>query len=148
MVIYFAANFREVKEKKGAQSNENSTSVSQNETQNTTPVAKIVLVNSDPNQPALVSTPPGKDSDSQQKAPPPPAVNPPPPPQAPSCPEEFIGTVTSVSGNQVTFSYGNSQSVTIRLTKTSPNALPPGTKAAVHAKLQTNVCVEDEIEVK
>lgn len=149
MVLYFAANYRETTERKATQSNESSISDSQDEAQGTTPApaAKIVLVNSDQSQPPLVSTPPSKESSSQQNTPSPPAASPPPPPSAPSCPEEFIGTVTLVSENQVTFSYGNSQSVTIQLTKTSPSALPPGTKAHVHAKLQNNVCVEDEIEV-
>ncbi len=155
MIGYFAYNYHNLPGKNKAQPNPTNkqlangqTSGSQNENQSSTPpTAKIILTNSDPNQPALTS-----DSPENQTPPSPPPSDPnppptPPPPPSPPCPKEFIGTVVSISGNQVTFSYGDSQSVAILLTKTSPGTLPPGTVAHVHAKLQNNVCVEDEIEL-
>ncbi len=80
--------------------------------------------------------------------PPPAPASPPtqPAPAQPSQPKdlEFVGTVTAVSGDQVTFSYGGGKTVVVQVS--DPEALDVGTTAHVHAKLTSSGYVATEIE--
>lgn len=60
---------------------------------------------------------------------------------------EFTGTVTSVSGDLVTFSYGGDKTVTVRVVTMSTSLLPAGTRAHVHALLLSDGYVAKEISV-
>ena len=60
---------------------------------------------------------------------------------------EFTGTVTSVSGDLVTFSYGGDKTVTVRVVTMSTSLLPTGTRAHVHALLLSDGYVAKEISV-
>lgn len=128
--------------------------------QTTTPPgsqAKIVLINPNGNSPALTSEYNEENETNpiqNQPANPPPASLPPtsppasPPPSATCSPQtEYIGTATKITGNVLTFSYGNGCSMDVTLTKSSPSSFRVGTRAHVHVQLSGGKYVEDEIEI-
>ncbi|MDO8260989.1 MAG: hypothetical protein Q7T50_05860 [Candidatus Magasanikbacteria bacterium] len=124
--------------------------------------AKLVLLNTNPNKPALTSASDDSEDETSQSNTTPPSSNPPtntppptssPPTTPPSTPtqseiEFSTGTVTAVSGDIVTFSYvqnGMNMSVDVTLTETSPSSVTLGSVWHVHAKRSDGVYFEDEM---
>lgn len=111
------------------------------------PATKIVQNTSSVTSPTPAKTKSDEKNEQEEaNSQPPPAQQPPPTP--PTQEEiEFIGTVTAVSGNMVTFSYGSSQTVVVKVKNEQLSSLNPGTRAHVHAEYEDGVYEAKEIEI-